>query len=69
MINKRIIEEEKDTPEKREFKKRVKDWGLRHSTLEEVFIRVRNKNTFSLIFINRYQSKVKSLIIYNKHNC
>ena len=41
--NKRIIEEEKDTPEKREFKKRVKDWGLRHSTLEEVFIRVRNK--------------------------
>ena len=36
----RIIEDERDTDEKREFKKRIKDWGLRHSTLEEVFMKV-----------------------------
>jgi len=40
----KIIEDERDTSEKREFKKRIKDWGLRHSTLEEVFMKVSKQN-------------------------
>ena len=39
MENDEIDEEQ----ECREFKRSVKDWGLSHTTLEEVFMKVTNK--------------------------
>jgi len=62
MVN-RIIEDEKDTPEKTEFKKRIKDWGLRHSTLEEVFMKVRQFLSIKNLIFFRFQNKISKFKI------
>jgi len=48
-----------------EFKKRIKDWGLRHSTLEEVFMKVREFSLCKFYFLFRSQNRINKL----KINC
>ena len=46
------------TEERRELRRKIKDWGLSHTTLEEVFMRVRRLEKLRFVmYLDRERAK------------
>lgn len=55
------MENKVTTSEALQFKAKVKDWGLSHTTLEEVFMKVRNVFYLFVNFVFRLQAALGSI--------
>jgi hypothetical protein len=53
------------------FKSKIKDWGLSHTTLEEVFMKVKDEELYYVLIAFRLRAhtevkKLNLLFLYNK---